>query len=231
MFSPDWQMPQSQLDFEVQINVANERASGFDVATVLAMPFSTWFPIWIRSMDPFSLVLLLSGLVGLFVWGVSLLKKTQHSFTYEIFDVKLLFITIIIAMLLWFSQAPAIRFVFGYLVFIIAFVLSGLLQKRAVIFNKLYPYLRILPIVVLLLFAMVYVKSTLQFKPIKHVWFAPDAYTNDPLNTQPLKRGYVYVPLAGKQCWDGALPCTGLLDTNLVWRGKNMEEGFRIENE
>jgi len=217
--NPDWQMPAEQLKFERDINIANERVPGIDVAAVLAMPFTTWFPLWLQKLDYFSMILLLAGLCAV-VFHVIQFAKSKKSHT-----LHALFISVIaVALVIWFTQAPAIRFVFGVLVFFIAYTfqsvsLSGI-HTRA---NYLIHYVCI---------GIMVAGNVVFLKQIKNpAWLYPEPYTSQTMNYVNLKNGYVWQPAAGEQCWDSPLPCTGLLNKNMVWRSKNMQEGFRIEND
>jgi hypothetical protein len=57
----------------------------------------------------------------------------------------------------------------------------------------------------------------------------PQNYTQVKTNRVQLQMGYVNGPDANNQCWDSPLPCTSNLDTALVWRGTEMEQGFKIK--
>ncbi len=229
---PDWQMPSSLLDFEIQINLANERAPGMPAADVLSMPFSRWFPIWLRSIDAFSLLLLSGFIFSLLVWIISLFRNRNHvkNFLSESGTLALL-LTCIAGMVIWFTQAPAIRFVFGYLVFFIAITAAFLLNPS--ISNK---YLNrnstlILCILLILGTGIPFIKNHLLPKNAFAVWVVPEPYTLAEFKKVPLINGYVFIPDPDKQCWDAPLPCSGLLNPGLEWRGERMSDGFHIKNE
>jgi hypothetical protein len=220
LLHPDWQMPAEQLQFEREINVANERVPGVDVATVLAKSFSEWFPLWVKSLDYFSLLLVIVT-VG------SILLQLYRLFVKRISIPPLqwmLLITVCITLMVWFTQAPAIRFVFGVMVFLAAMNAQQISEKFSLVLKPVY--IHYFTSALLVVGMILFVNNISNIK-----WLTPDAYSGNTLITHKLKRGYVYLPEDNGQCWDAPLPCTGLLNEHLVWRGENMEAGFRIEND
>lgn len=216
---PDWQMPAEQLHYERAINIANERVPGVDVEAVLAMPFTAWFPLWVQKLDYFSIMLLVGAMCAGLYYAIRFIQRKVTS------DFHALFISLTaVTLIIWFTQAPAIRFVFGALVFFIAYTVQSISFSGVRMPNRKSIHYACAGI--LLAGGLVFLK---QIKT--YAWLYPEPYTRQTMNYEPVKNGYVWQPAADQQCWDSPLPCTGLLNKNMVWRSENMKDGFRIEND
>jgi hypothetical protein len=218
LFSPDWLMPDSVITFERQLNLANERMPGFAVNEAIIKPITVWFPYWIKHLDAFSKILLILFPAALIFVSVKLHKL----YTYQLIALT----TVMGGMILWFTQAPAIRFVFGYILFTCALAAQLYAHKIPKFISanlfRLYPFI---VCALGILFTFQYIKNY----PIKHILWMPKSYAhlhdvkkaNDPAKMSTAK--------PDMQCWDLEIPCSTELPDGLQLRGESIKDGFRIE--
>jgi hypothetical protein len=236
-FAVDWKMRPETLTYELNLNKAMERVPGMDIMQVLQMPFSQWFPQWLKHLDSFSLLLLLLFFGGALTYLLlSLLVSRFRSRLFSLLppaETLCILITTIAALVLWFVNAPATRFVFGYLVFGIA----CMLQLAFTYFNKTvsgkFPSRLIgLCMALLLVNGALFVRQYLPAEKLQASLISPLPYSTDQLQKVELSTGnFIYSPQPDKQCWDCPLPCTSIIDSSLQWRGSELEEGFRLKGQ
>ena len=233
-FAVDWKMRKSVLDWEVMANLAWARVPFADVEITKQYVFAQWFPLWLKSLDGFSIFLMLGSIASMFISAIlcSVKKYRNELKKHLTADILYIFVTVVIALYLWFTHGPTPRFVFGYLVFFIGFQMwlfvqvSLTLQKQAKWVGKS----------IFLLTTAIFFVSCVPFLP---KYFTTSSFVNQivlPKNytlvnaTQvKLEEGFVNVPAKYEQCWDSPIPCTSALDTALTWRGAKMEDGFKIK--
>jgi len=225
--SPDWQMNSATLDYERIINIANERVPGMPTLEVMKLSFTQWFPAWIKSLDVFSkMLLLLFGILPI----IGLLKtESRKHFQKVIKDNQFIPILLLmcIAFPLWFLNAPATRFVFGYLVFGIAVMIHLLMKNR--VENLTTKYVLYLSTFVILINALLF---TIQYSG-PHFFadslLTPRKYGTNTMHKIELSQGYVFSPDSNEQCWDVDIPCTSIVDSSLHWRTNNLSDGFSVK--
>lgn len=231
LFDVDWKMRAETLQYERAINIANERVPGVELKIVEQMPFSQWFMHWIKHLDGFSKFLLaLFGVDALFLIIALSIRRSRKRWKEIIRKEQsaILLITIACAMPVWFMNAPATRFIFGYLIFYIAWMVqhrfsisrfNHLFQSRWVMFGG---------IVLLLAGGIFFTKLYLPADRFQRSLITLLPYGNNPMQRISLPRGgYVMMPEEGKQCWDAEIPCTSIMDPELQWRTERLEDGFR----
>lgn len=225
-FGVDWQMRPEVIAYEVYANLAYARAPTVDIETARYFSFSQWWPHWINSLDIFSCILLVGGAISLLVstWQFMVNPRfrnycIQHQFVW-------VGVTVLIALYLWFTHGPTPRFVFGYLLFMIAMGVSLIhhpwIQQRlhTWVFKGALSFLGIL-----VLWQIATAFSTIREQP----WLPP-TYARTENRAFKVDGGVLWVPPMGKQCWDSELPCTNLPDSMLEFRGKSLQDGFRVKS-
>lgn len=211
----DWAIPTVILDYERNINIANERAPGVELQTALSLNFTEWFPKWLKHLDLFSKILLMAFSLSL-IFLVYCRKKINILQWISI-------TTILIGFLIWFSQAPAIRFMFGYFVFTIGF--SWELWKQTFRYSQF-----IIPVSIILLFInmLLFINVNWRQKNLSALLIQPESFGNNTLIPYQLSNGNIYTAKPNEQCWDGTIPCSTEIYSGLEFRGKTIADGFRI---
>jgi len=234
-FMVDWKMNKSVLEWEVMANLAWARVPFTDVEISSKLIFAQWFPLWLKSLDAFSLFLMIGSIVStIFLAFIFSFKKYREKIISVMHKENIfIIITGVTALYLWFTHGPTPRFVFGYLTFILA--------AQCWIYSMVFPSVNKLLINqgkhLFSMIALIFFVSCISFLPKNFTinTFAtglilPGKYIEVKIKPLKLHQGFVNVPEIGCQCWDSPLPCTSQLDTTLMWRGTKMEEGFKIIN-
>jgi hypothetical protein len=233
LFTVDWKMNKSVLEWEVMANLAWARVPFTDVDISSRYIFAQWFPLWIKSLDGFSILLMVGSIVSTsFLATLFTIKKLREK-TLSVMKKENLFIIITgaTALYLWFTHGPTPRFVFGYLTFILAAQFWVYTQ----LFSTLQEFILKQGKQLFILITLIFFVSCISFLPKNFTinTFAgslifPSNYVEVKTRQFKLKSGFVNVPQTDCQCWDSPLPCTSELDTTLMWRAAKMEDGFKI---
>lgn len=223
-FGVDWQMRPEIVEYEVYANLAYARAPEVDIEVARYFNISQWWPHWIHSLDGFSMVLLsVTGLLLIIMFSQLI---TNAGFRNQVKENGLwvVIVTTLLALILWFTHGPTPRFVFGYLVFTIAMGLT--LFNNTLLQRILHRhYIKVVAIVLLVLIGHSFSKAVGDLSSM--VWM-PKSYTQANLSQFHVNGGVLWVPQQKQQCWDALLPCTNLPDTALEFRGRSLQNGFRI---
>ena len=224
-FHTDWQMRPEIVNYEVYANLAYARAPEVDIEVARYFTFAQWWPHWIKSLDIFSMILLIGGSGFLLILISQLITNKTFRSYFITHQYSILAIVIVVALSLWFMHGPTPRFVFGYLIFTIAMgvslfrnpTLQQLLHKRLVLISLFL-------VCSISAFQLYQLSKT----NISQLFYTPPTYHQSTLNSYPVDGGYLWVPATKEQCWDALLPCTNLPDSCLQFRGKTLQDGFRI---
>lgn len=223
-FGVDWQMRPEIVEYEVYANLAYARAPEVDIEVARYFNISQWWPHWIHSLDGFSMVLLsVTGLLLIIMFSQLI---TNAGFRNQVKENGLwvVIVTTLLALILWFTHGPTPRFVFGYLVFTIAMGLT--LFNNTLLQRILHRhYIKVVAIALLVLIGHSFSKAVGDLSGM--VWM-PKSYTQANLSQFHVNGGVLWVPQQKQQCWDALLPCTNLPDTALEFRGRSLQNGFRI---
>lgn len=237
LFKTDWKMNSSVLEYELLINKANERVPAVEPTEVIKMPFRQWFPLWLHHLDIFSKFLL--SLCILLSVSIMMLMIVQTGLRKDIFlrltneCSNYLIITFAIAILFWFINAPATRFIFGYLVFFIAWSADLLLiyflkpnwiaGKAAFIRYLFYSTL----FGNLIYGSYFFTKQYLAGDKLASSILVPLPYGINSYDPIKMNNVTLFVPKDSGQCWDCPIPCISKPDSTLEMRGNSLEDGFR----
>jgi len=188
---------------------------------------SAWIPAWFNHLFLFDKILVLSGLTGILLSGVRLFIQ-KHNYNRSI-----LLITIMITWLIcWFIVSPDPRFVYGILLFGIF-----LLAYHSVSVIKNFNVIKSLSNVLIILLAAglgYYLVS----KPLKQVeyrnWLSPIKLPEPPVQKIVVGGITFKIPETinnnwNARCYGTDLPCLYKIDPRLKLRGKNIDNGFRLE--
>ncbi|MES2690910.1 MAG: hypothetical protein V4658_10940, partial [Bacteroidota bacterium] len=193
----DWKMSSGIIDYEKYANLAYARAPLVDIETSRYYSFYQWFPLWIRSLDAFS-GLLLSGcafFLALMFLLLAFSRKTRQVFKDGYYGVIAL--TSIAALLLWFTHGPTPRFVFGYLVFINA---MGVALLNAAFLNRLlykHKYKIAGAVMVVLLSGFTY--QHFSFGLLQQALVLPKPYMQPKLTIKAVDGGSINMPQPNQQ--------------------------------
>lgn len=228
LFGVDWQMRSEIIDYEKDLNFTYAITQGKEIPmeTVLNMRFSEWFPMWAATLDIFSKAVLIMNVLFFPVLLIALaVRKTFRQFFLQN-HLWLVTATIFIALFLWFTHGPNTRFVFGYMMFVVAMGVELLHITPLIRLLQSYKYHVSTALGVLMLAMVVYVNYTPA--ALKKSLLLPPRYHQSNVTRLNVDGGVLHVTSLEEQCWDCALPCTSQPDSLLQFRGKSLEDGFRI---
>ncbi|MCU0421186.1 MAG: hypothetical protein MUC81_00120 [Bacteroidia bacterium] len=222
----DWAMRPEIVDFEVYANLAYARVPFLPIEEVRYYSFKQWFPLWIQSLDYFSLGLIAATIF--FISAIVLLMVVNRSFKAQVKQSGLLFIipVCILAYYLWYTHGPTPRFIFGYMVFTIATGFSLVMpEKIEKLVHKLIKPLALTAIIIATLSLI-----GIHYRDISNKQYLvyPKPFIQPELKDYAVSNGILKVPIGDMQCWDAPLPCTNLPDSMLQFRGNSLGDGFRI---
>lgn len=222
-----WQMRKEIVDFEVYANLAYARAPQVNIEFARHFTISQWWPYWIKSLDLFSIVLLLVGLFFIVLMACAFI--VNKPFAHHIIQHKhhYVYLVTIVALVLWFNHGPTPRFVLGYLISATAMGIQLLLFNRV----PSWVFKHKFKVFAILLFGLLAITGKSLFNnKNQQVYLLPPAYAQPTVQKFEVTGGNLLVPIPTQQCWDAPLPCTNLPDSDLVFRGSQLQDGFMINS-
>lgn len=225
-FSVDWkvekQVPLNLLYFIKYFNRINDMY--LSISKTALFQFPDWIPLWYKYLFRYDkiLVTLLGASLMLSIFYVKKLKELSP-------EIKLFCLTMLINLVSWFFIAPDPRFVYGSMLSLIFFFLSLVTPSRF----KCYFYSLKHPFLVLGIICIFFTITKVAGDSSYRNWITPLSLIEPQVQT--IVRGNVrfHIPkkITGnwnKRCYGTSLPCLYELSPNVVPRGKNIKDGFRI---
>ncbi len=228
LFSPDWKVPQAVAIAEQNWIRSWARLPGVPPEQVLGREIGFWFNAWLSRSQP---------LIGEFMyWMVSGLVAAAlfvRPVKQQILRAWPVFLTLVVALLYWFFQAPTVRFGYGYLtvtqVLIMALVLVIALETVAERGRLMLSTLFVTSLAI-------YLHAELGADFHKRPRFLHEQLTDYP---RALLQPYTYpsgltvkVPIRDDLCINEPPLCSPGTDRdryNLSLRGATLREGFRMQ--
>jgi hypothetical protein len=236
LFDVDWKMSVERIDWIRETNLWWPRLNDARLDIVRHYTFAQWFPVWIKSMDMFSLVLLVLLTIFSMVFLTLLLFRRQMLLKWKWFDLRawLVIISIYAALYIWYTNAPATRYAFSSMVFMVAYMVALCIfyfaKEKWLTYGWIRPGVSLAAAGMFFLSAAVFIKTyyTTPGTFARAVVY-PLQYKNVNVRLVKIKGGAIHMPEKGEQCWDTCLPCSDLPEAGLEMRGNSPEDGFRIE--
>ncbi len=220
LYDVDWKIP---LDDVISMKLEIEswaKISTLPASDVINMKISQWIVPWFTSLNFNNKLIVVINLLSLVSFLIMILKK-------DFFLAKIQLL-ILLNLFFWFLSAPDPRFAYGFL-FLgfslnIAYVLKHFDQStKAVIFK----YARIG--LACFLFLVVCRRIMVPLNTLKNtsLWILPASF--DTVETNEHYSGFNYrVPVPEGGCYNVEIPCTPYPLTNIVLRGKDLQDGFKV---
>jgi hypothetical protein len=225
-WKPDGEMITRLKDFIKYYNRVNVSIMALDQTRQLEFP--NWIPYWFKHLLPYDTPLIVASILGLLSYPLLLIKYANKSSVNE-----RIFVIVILAQLIsWFAIAPDPRFVYGPLLCCCFLPMhlagSGFESGKAKIVIK---YVMLAISISLLAYGVSKIYRDARYRNI----LKPRPLPAPALKTFTIDGIEMYVPekIPGnwnRRCYDTQLPCLYSIDPRLRARGKNMRDGFRLEN-
>jgi hypothetical protein len=231
-FNLDWRMSAERIQWIIDMNIWWPRAPFMDLETVRHYSFSQWFPIWLSTQDFFSLSLLAVLILLLLLFFLKVLFNIRNIKNANPFGSLswVMLLSCCLAYTIWYMNGPTPRFIFGYAVFCISFLLVWLFNTYLGVIYRNLKLLTYLSISIAIFSGLFFCKSYFSKYTFAEVAWSPVSYPNYQTEVVPILNGNIQVPVGDAQCWDCDLPCSSLPEKGLEYRGNSIEEGFRINS-
>lgn len=228
LFSVDWKVeksvPLGLLHFIKYFNRVNEMY--LPISSTELVGFPDWIPLWYKHLFRYDKILVTFS-------GVALLST--FLFTKRIkrlkIEVKVFIIVVTLSLISWFFIAPDPRFVYGGFLCIIFFATDLLITTLNGTFNASLKLPTLVLGFVLLGFTILKIIKESNYRN----WIFPRLLNKPNVNIVE-QRGFKYkIPEKvlgnwNKRCYGTSLPCIYELNPRLIPRGKNIKDGFKIDN-
>lgn len=218
----DWAIPIENAQLETFWISGFAKLPNQDFSRITSMTLFSWIPNWWSNTSTISRSLVLLSLILWFTGLFFLIKKRIMPKKYLLVQ-----ITYLIGIILWFFNAPDIRFGIGFL--LAPFLIFAWIFKDSLIPSKVISPLKWSCLVLFLwiLFGNLHLATIRQL-------LVPDRvkYKNEISEKVKMGEVEIYKPIHWDQCWDGPLPCSPYIvygdkfNSNIKMRGKTLAEGF-----
>ncbi len=230
LFRFDWKVPEKVVVDTADWIRSWARFPQSDKTVILKMTLPEWLPAWFRQQADIDRLILLSAVGGVVVHGAGFLfERLSGNRSKEFFQYFLITLVAFIGGLFWVLQAPAIRFGYGFLGFLVIFPASLVAAKIVrMIPVKASQWTLWLLVVVLIAYQVpnLYASRSILSKYL----LKPEPYPT-PMYSSVQANGFILQsPDQNSQCWYIPLPCAPWYDGAIELRGNNLSDGFRIPN-
>ncbi|MBA7529972.1 hypothetical protein ES705_22174 [subsurface metagenome] len=223
IFDVDWKIPLETVIREKFWIESWARIPYKTYAEVLSLGFTEWITPWFNSKDGLYKVIFFFNIFSIINLIIMLFKR-------DFFLAKIQVI-IIINLILWFINAPDPRFVYGFLFLGFSLTVAYLIKLfENSTYSRKFKYTSI----VLISFLLIIVYQLRQY-PLHTLRFPVMWIISDPFETTDTKNYYTnfnyHVPVSDTKCFNADIPCTPYPLRNVVLRGKELKEGFKVTKE
>jgi hypothetical protein len=220
LFNVDWKIPVDDvLSMKLEIE-SWAKISTLPSSDVINMKVSEWIVPWFKSLNFNNKMILTVNIFSVVSLIVMLLKK-------DIFLASIQLI-ILINLIFWFLRAPDPRFAYGFLFLGFSLNCAYLLKhfdKPAV--DGIFKFIRIGLACFLILIICRRIMFPLNTLKNTSLWILPAPFGT--VETKDHFAGFHYrVPVPEGGCFNVEIPCTPYPLTDIILRGKDLQEGFRF---
>lgn len=231
IFSVDWKIPLEMVVYEKDIAYAWARIPDMEAKEVLAMNFTEWFPIWLKNLSYYNLVLYLLAFLAPILLIVT---KSYHRI-----NIGLTSAIALAGVIFGLLTAPDFRFGLGFI------VCAGVIPFLGICKTTVWqlPRLAIRGGLAICLLGITYIaySQVANYQKISDntSW---SSLIIEPQSTNLLKdkasvsfdeyrlNGVsLFVPQGTNQCFDQPVPCAPYYNNNLEMRGIHIQDGFKIK--
>ncbi|TAK14574.1 MAG: hypothetical protein EPO32_01415 [Anaerolineae bacterium] len=240
LFNPDWKMGMDAVQDIREWILSWGRIPVLDKDDVLAMPLTTWVPIWWGNLRIYVRVLLYLSLGASAFAAVRLFLDARANRLAVVGRASwgALMVALWCGMAYWFFSAPDPRFVMGFLLPLLGVML--LYVAGAVRETGWFGWVVIaLAAGVAGLWGLKTTSSVWQRRgehsaeqrfiaPIGYVSGRVEGFVRDDVVAHEINGYTVFLPREGEDCWYAPLPCVVNLKEAVYLRGDTLQEGFRL---
>lgn len=213
LFEVDWKVPAYFFELDKVILKNWAKIPGQDVYLTATYPIKSWLPIWFGNLDILNKSLLIAFLISIPYLAFKLIKQREIIWVCAF---------LLLGYLIIFSNGPHPRFLFAYMVSMLAFTLyvTPIRFKPKLVLSFLW---------ILLLGLGLFLSYTLlKNTEARYVWFKPKPYPKNTLEAREINGfKFMYSPL-NNTIWD-QFPATYYMIDSVTLRTNNIKDGFRVK--
>jgi len=222
IFNPDWKIPIENVS-AMKIEIESfAKIVGMPYAEVDAMHFSEWMIPWFAARDFTTKVILIGNLLSFIILIFTIIKKESYT--------PWLFIVIYLNIFFWLSTAPDPRFVHGFL--FTGFALSCAYIIKIIESSGYYKILRSLKLLIISLFIVIVLQRiSFPSEPFRDpmLFAIPAKFETTPTEIRKAVNFEYRMALNPENCcYFTEIPCVTYPLDNLMLRGTDFQDGFRI---
>lgn len=221
-WKPDPQMTERLLEYIKYYNRVSTTYLEIEETKALG---PNWIPSWFKYLFFFDKLLVVAGLMGI-VLSLALLFTQKNRAAIVLAAIS------VIWLICWFIISPDPRFVYGTLLFGIFLLTYHVISfiKHLALLKAIMSFL----IIAMILTSSYYFITKLWKQPQYRNWLSPSPLPQPPVKQFMIDgiRFHIPEPINNNwnaRCYSTRLPCLYKIDPRLKPRGKNIEDGFRLE--
>jgi hypothetical protein len=221
VFLVDWKLPLEKAVLESSWITSWARIPDTPYTEVLAMKPWEWIPVWFMDLKIIEKIVVLSQFL-LIVTSIKDLKKRDYGGFYSS-------TIILVSLAFWFVKAPDIRFAYGFLIVgtAISFSRAKWFSAGAAYIVEKLSVLRTPPFQKYTGMVVLVVLGVFISLKITDYGLVPAAMPN--VESKEISTNFTYyVPTTSAKCYNNDLPCTPYPKENIVLRGEDFQEGFKL---
>jgi hypothetical protein len=220
IFNVDWKIPLENAISTKAIIESWAKISILPYPDVMKMGLSQWVLPWFRLLDLISKLIVIVNLFSVITFIIMIVRK-------DFFLAKIQLI-IFINLAFWFIMAPDLRFAYGF--FFLGFSLTFAYLTKLIELSAFHGILRYINVCLAVLLALVVFKRIMfpldTFKT-PSLWIRPAPFGT--VKTKDYYSDFLYrVPDPEGGCFNTEIPCTNYPLVNVVKRGDNLQDGFKV---
>jgi hypothetical protein len=220
IFNVDWKIPFGDVLSEKLEIESWAKISTLPASDVIHMKVTEWVLPWFHSLNFMKKLLITFNLFSVISVTMMILKKDYFFLKIQL----ILFLNLIF----WFLSAPDPRFAFGFL--FVGFSLTISYYIRLFESETIFKYIRIA--LACFLFLILCRRIMFPVDTLRHParWVIPAAFGT--VATKEYFSDFHYrVPIPESGCFNVEIPCVPYPLTDIVLRGKNIQNGFKIKKQ
>jgi hypothetical protein len=226
IFNPDWQVdPVTREQLLEYIKYYNRVNTTFaDIEATRQLGAFGWIPSWFRHLFIHDKILFATGMAGLVLGSVFIIKK-KNSIN------RVIMLTFLLAILLWFFIAPDPRFIYGVFlsgIFLLIYHLQSYLKLQVP--PRISRYALVFTTAIVLLYAIRKAKDDNRYRNWVTIYPLPKpGFQKISMNNGSYNVPAFFNDNWNRRCYDIELPCLYVVDPRLEMRGDSVRSGYRLK--
>jgi hypothetical protein len=222
LFDVDWKLPYDYVVEEKLVAHGWARIPTAQWRESLDMAPWEWIPRWLGWISNHDKIVMIAALVAIVVYIAVIVRRSRGRIS-RMQTHDLLYFGACLGVLYWFTNAPDLRFGWGFMFIALVMPLVPAVQWLLHRF-PLQAGVCLLALLLVYVGRQDYVAA--RSVSMRGIVLAPQVYPREPLWSQRI--GSIVVNGASTGfCWDAPLPCTPIISELLRARGDTLASGFR----